>query len=191
MYKILYKKNNFNSTIEEDYLHVLPKDVIKHIERMSNRNRKCMSIHTWLLLNKLCNEIYNCDLSKFTFTYNENGKPIFEEFFVSLAHTNEFACVGIANYPIGIDMEVIRPLKNIRMKIGLCQDETISDEEFFVRFTQEEALVKKKGGFLGFPKGRLDKLKDNVDSIIVKLENQRVILSYTPNEKEVEIQYEN
>lgn len=189
MYKILYKKDNSNNITKSEYQQFLPEDVIKHIDEINNQDRKCASIHTWLLLNKLCNEIYHRDLSMFTFTYNENGKPLFKEFFVSLAHTKGLICVGMADFPIGIDIEMIYPLKNKRIKRILCGNENLSDEEFFIRFTQQEASVKKAGTLLGYPKGVLNKQKDDVCSIILKLDNESFILSYTANEIKAEIRY--
>lgn len=191
MFKILYQKNDLKNDLESSYNKVLPSDVIKHIELMNNTKRKNASIHAWLLLNKLCNEVYYHNLADFTFTYNENGKPIFADFYVSLAHSGDYSCAGIASFPIGIDMEVIRTLHdNKRIKKVLCGDERLSDKEFLIRFSQEESLVKKRGSFLGIPRKKLCALHDEVSSIILELDNQNYILSYTPNDKTVEISKE-
>lgn len=191
MYKIVYQKNDSKITFENSNKKVLPSDVIKHIEMMNNEKRKNASIHVWLLLNKLCNEVYHHNLVDFTFTYNENGKPIFDDFYVSLAHSGDYSCAGIASFPIGIDMEVIRTLYgDKRIKKVLCGDEMISDKEFFIRFSQEEALVKKKGTFLGIPRNKLCALYDEVSSIILELDNENYVVSYTPNDKTVEIRKE-
>lgn len=191
MFKILYQKIDLKNDLESIYNKVLPTDVVKHIEMIHNQERKNASIHAWLLLNKLCNEVYHHNLADFTFTYNENGKPIFDSFFVSLAHSGDYSCVGIASFPIGIDMEVIRTLyADKRIKKVLCDDERLSNEEFLIRFSQEETLVKKKGSFLGIPRKKLCALHDEVSSIILELDNQNYILSYTPNDKTVEISKE-
>ena len=95
------------------------------------------------------------------FSYNENGKPYFENGpFFSISHCTEAIAVAVSDEPVGIDIESIRHAdlsliervmskdESERLKV---KDERMRDRLFTRLWTQKEAIVKAQGtGIVSF-----------------------------------------
>ena len=77
------------------------------------------------------------------------GKPYFPErpeLHFSLSHTEGAALVGLSDYPIGVDIEKIRPLgPRVKQKLGA----ELTEEEAVQRWTGLEACAKRSGKGVG------------------------------------------
>ncbi len=185
MYKIVYSEIKASNL--DDALLFLPKEVKKHINNIRNYHRKKESICAWSLLNGLVKDTFCKELVEYPFRYNKNGKPEFDNFFVSLSHSKGIVCVAIADYEIGIDIEKIRNLnfqEKLKEKLGV--NPQISNENFIALFTRKEAYVKAKGETIGRLKN-LDRNIEKVANVIIQIEDDMYSLAYYPNASEVEI----
>ena len=133
------------------------------IERLSKEDDVRRSLLGEILLKKLLcklgknNEIIQCD---------SNGRPYLEGkgLHISITHSGNMVACAIDGQPIGIDAEMIRPIK-LSLINRVCNDaeaeyilpalnrkaekETIDDdvvlEKFFSVWTSKEAIIKKSG----------------------------------------------
>ncbi len=186
MLKILYKV--IDESIENFSLAFLPLEVQNHLNQIQQKDRKKQSIYAWFLLNKLVNQTFHKNLSDYTFHYNENGKPEFKEFFVSLSHSFDVCAVGLSDKEVGIDIEKKRPLPQMEaLKERLCGSKQITDDEFFFAFTKVESVVKAKGLKLGYHLDKINLKLDNTKSKKIEIENQIFYLSYYSKNEIVEI----
>lgn len=84
--------------------------------------------------------------------WRENsGKPVTDRGYFSLSHSHGLVACAVAEVPVGIDVEKIRPVSPQLLRV-LSPDERESvrcDEDFFRLWTLKEALVKCRGGVLG------------------------------------------
>jgi 4'-phosphopantetheinyl transferase len=92
------------------------------------------------------------------FRYGPNGKPEVEGVHFNVAHTGDLALLAIADAPVGVDVERIRPMKNAT---ALAQRWFHADEvariaaaaeplgEFFRTWTMKEASLKLIGVGVG------------------------------------------
>lgn len=89
------------------------------------------------------------------FEYNEFGKPFIHErpdIQFSISHTKNAVAVAISRYPIGLDIEQIRPQSEalIRKTMNAAEQQQIADSQtpdttFTVLWTQKEAVLKLFG----------------------------------------------
>lgn len=186
MYKIVYSEVKHSD--RNDSLLFLPEEVRDHIANIKDFHRKEESIVAWSLLNMLVKDTFCKELIEYSFRYNQNGKPEFEEFFVSLSHSKGAVCVAIADYEIGVDIEKIRKLHyQKQLKKKCCQNHQISNEDFFLYFARREAYMKAKGEKLGLFKNNLDSDEETIASIVLQIQNEKYALAYYPKASEVEI----
>ena len=135
----------------------------KRIERLAKEDDIRRSLLGEILLKKLLcesgknNEIIQCD---------NNGRPYLEdrELHISITHSGDMVACAIDSQPIGIDAELIRPIK-LSLINRVCnaaeakhilsgynrkdEKETVYDdavlEKFFSVWTSKEAVIKKSG----------------------------------------------
>ena len=108
----------------------------------------------YLLLLKALREDYGITDAP-AFKYGEHGKPTLTEYpeiYFNLSHCREAAICVIDNYPIGVDIENIRPYKESLARYTMNEEEldTIKkaankDLAFTRLWTQKEAVVKLWG----------------------------------------------
>jgi 4'-phosphopantetheinyl transferase len=109
------------------------------------------------------------------------------EYFWSLAHKTDYVAGVVADFPIGMDIEKIRPCApglyhmtadDAEWKLG----ETVSDQLFFRYWTAKEAVLKSVGiGLKALSKCR----------VIEVLDDRHLMLSYKQKEFDVEHFYFN
>lgn len=87
------------------------------------------------------------------FLYNEHGAPSIENGpYISISHCKNGIAVAVSNKPIGIDIEVVKPLKEelVRKTMNPKEQELILQDEqpdwqFIRLWTQKEAYLKMIG----------------------------------------------
>ena len=89
-------------------------------------------------------------------TATESGKPVSKNVFFSVSHTDGAALLVLADRPVGIDVERIRPADEGTRAFVLSEKEFAAirtDKDFFKVWTAKESLVKAEGsGFDRDPK---------------------------------------
>ncbi|MCR5780953.1 MAG: 4'-phosphopantetheinyl transferase superfamily protein [Bacteroidaceae bacterium] len=108
----------------------------------------------YLLLLKALREDYGITDAP-AFKYGEHGKPTLTEYpeiHFNLSHCREAAICVIDNYPIGVDIENIRPYKESLARYTMNDEELATiqsaknkDLAFTRLWTQKEAIVKLSG----------------------------------------------
>lgn len=180
----------FIDKVDKLDINVLPTEVIDHINSIKNESRKNQSIACWSLLNKLVYSYYNKNLCDVPFRYQENGKPLFDDFSVSLAHSHNIVCCALACEEVGIDVEMVRILEHFENLVDkMCYNKgEISVKEFISYFVKKEAKIKKSGQRLGLQRNNLDLDTDDVGiKEIVNNNFEYYELAYYPN-REVNIE---
>lgn len=86
-------------------------------------------------------------------TFTKAGKPYFRgsRVYISLSHSSGFVAAAISPYPVGIDIEGVRPVSD-RAKLAArlfspaeaekMADPTATDEDYIRLFTKKEAYLK-------------------------------------------------
>lgn len=179
----------FINKVYELDINVLPSQVIEHIKCINNESRRNQSLACWHLLNKLIFSIYKKNLCEFSFCYQKNGKPIFKNFYVSLAHSHNLVCCALADEEIGVDVEIVRNLKHFNNLVNkMCYNKSnCTVKEFISCFAKKEAKIKKNGEMLGLQHKSIDLDVDDVGICEIVNDNFELYeLAYYPN-KEVNI----
>lgn len=128
--------------------------------------RQC--VLSYLLLCKGLKEVFSFDEMPI-FEYGEHGKPYIAsrpDIHFSISHCKTAVACAVSTRPIGIDIETIRPLKEIVVKYAMNEAErnqiliaTSPAETFTELWTKKEALLKLTG------EGINDNMKDILSNL--------------------------
>ena len=156
---------------------------------LKKKNQKVFnsSIFSWYCLDLIVKKHYHKNLKELDFYFTKNGKPAVRAFYFNISHSIDFCAVAISNKKIGIDVEKVRKIDNIENmvdKLFWCLPLNNKDLliNFFIGFTQYEALIKYNGETVGYPKRQLMIRKD-VETNLIEYNNNLYVLSYKGCEK--------
>ncbi len=148
------------------------------IENCSNEKVRLEKYSVWKLLAYAIKKSFGLKSEKLNFQKKENGQWVCDTCYFSLSHSENIVAVAVSNYPIGIDVEIIKPHSDdVAKRIfteGELQEFLQLDKkertDFFVKkWTQKESIYKKDGGEAFEPK----KIEDfNGESRIIN-DNER------------------
>ena len=102
------------------------------------------------------------------YSLNEYGKPISKDKYFNVSHSKGIVAIALSEYPVGLDLELIRPYKE-SLKSLICNDiendYIKSSKDFYKVWTSKESLVKCigtgfKGSLKAIPSLPLDDLKE-------------------------------
>lgn len=121
-----------------------------------------LSVMAYRLLCKALREEHNIDFPP-SFAYEEGGKPFLKDhphIHFNLSHCRAGAACAVADHPVGVDMETVRPYKDALARHALSDDEyarvaaSPDPAAAFIRlWTMKEAFAKLTG------RGLRDELK--------------------------------
>ncbi|MCM1513991.1 MAG: hypothetical protein NC090_03290 [Anaeroplasma bactoclasticum] len=158
----------------------LPNNVI---EKILSKEKKAYqeSLYAWWILQYFAKEWL--DISDLHVTFNENGKPIFEQFYASISHSKGVIAVAISTKEVGIDIEKVVPIAHIEKLINTLYAHPLeasinSTMHFYTTFTKKEAKIKYEGKKLGYPRHQLDVGIEEVRSLFLDIQDERYVLSY-------------
>ena len=184
MLHIYYAKIRENYHID---IEIFP-DIIKdYLLRKKNQKALYSSIFSWYCLDLIVKKHYHKNLKDLDFYFTKLGKPMVRLFYFNISHSADFCVVAISNKKIGIDVEKVREIDNIENivnKLFWCLPLNNKDllMNFFIGFTQYEALIKYNGKTIGYPKKQLMIRKD-VETNLINYNNILYVLSYKGCEK--------
>jgi 4'-phosphopantetheinyl transferase len=111
------------------------------------------------LLKEVITQVYGIELPKIA--PDDHGKPFFPEvptIHFNLSHCHTLALCGVSDSPIGVDAELIRPLRGNVLSRSFSQRERQlvkqsenSNETFFRLWTLKESYVKALGVGITYP----------------------------------------
>lgn len=132
-----------------------PKERMDEIKKCASQKARREKYYVWVLLGKALKELLNLEIDNLQFTKNSNGKWISRDVCFSLSHTDGLVAVAISDSPVGVDCELIRPMKaGIEKKmltecelreLGLTSPE---DRDIYIldSWCSKEAVFKMKDG---------------------------------------------
>ena len=88
-----------------------PKERMDEIKKCASQKARREKYYVWVLLGKALKELLNLEIDNLQFTKKSNGKWISPSICFSLAHTDGLVAVAISDSPVGVDCELIRPMK--------------------------------------------------------------------------------
>ena len=184
MLHIYYAEMKENNNID---IEIFP-DIIKdYLLKKKNQKVFNSSIFSWYCLDLIVKKHYHKNLKELDFYFTKNGKPAVRAFYFNISHSIDFCAVAISNKKIGKDVEKVRKIDNIENmvdKLFWCLPLNNKDLliNFFIGFTQYEALIKYNGETVGYPKRQLMIRKD-VETNLIEYNNNLYVLSYKGCEK--------
>lgn len=78
----------------------------------------------------------------------KSGKPVIENGYISLSHSGKFAVCAYSPFPVGVDIEIPRPVRaSVRKRILSAEEleEGLDDHALLKRFVIKEAYLKLTG----------------------------------------------
>ena len=148
---------------QEPIKEVYPKERQQEIESSLNSKVKLQKYCAWQTLKRAVEIFTKKSFKEFTFVKESSGKWVSDSFYFSLAHSEEFVAVAISNRPIGLDLQVIKPLSTGLKEKILCKEEiavyndfSMQAQELFLLkcWCKKEAMLKQKGESALAPKSR-------------------------------------
>lgn len=133
-------ENIYNISSEEyqDVYLSLDNNLKNHILKKVRDKDKMLSLAGYVLLKRL-----DVDVSKIYFS--DNLKPLSKDIYFSISNKGEVVTVIKSNFPVGIDIEIIKPFnKSILKFFSEAERKYIKDdlEKFFKIWTAKEAYIK-------------------------------------------------
>lgn len=111
---MILKKKNITTVGESEYayyLNKMPDDKQKNISAYRKDEDKKRSVCGYMLALKTLSEFMNKNEKEVSVSYDENGKPVTEGCFLSIAHAGDYAICAVSDKPIGVDAEILREVK--------------------------------------------------------------------------------
>ncbi|MBQ7045678.1 MAG: 4'-phosphopantetheinyl transferase superfamily protein [Clostridia bacterium] len=158
---LLRKITDFSPAEYDEVYRSLSDSRKTHIDKMKLKDDKQRSLLATAIVNELLGKMGEAA----TLSVGENGKPVLKgsELFVSISHSNEAVVCAVSHEPVGIDIELIKPVKAAFIKRVCTKEEleyvlpdadkikdlVIEDTDILIRFfkvwTAKEAYFKKHG----------------------------------------------
>ena len=172
-----------NSPIDENTFQFLLKFVQQDKKERILKQRKKQNADNMLIADVLTkiaiNNVFEIPLQEQNFAYSNHGKPYlsgFSDVHFNISHSGSYVACGLADKPIGIDIQKIgtyKPdlAKKVCNEAELTQIETSFDNasEFTKIWTQKEAVLKMQG--LGIANGNIKNCLQSLDVESQKLDN--------------------
>lgn len=142
-----------------------------------------------LLLNDILENNYFKDINLLEYVYNESGKPYLKDdnLYFSLSHSNGIVALTVSKEEIGLDIELIKPIKESVAKrimneneycIYSSLDKNKKITYFYEVWTSKEAYVKKLGTTISFNPSNIEIDEDILIKRII-IDNNEYMLAVT------------
>lgn len=133
---------------QEKMLAILPPRRRERLEKLSRDKIPAEPLCAYALLLRILHALYGWNVLP-QMAYNQYGKPFFPDYpdvHFNISHTRGALLVGVHNQPLGVDLELIRPVsaRTMEMIAGVSQE-----KEFFENWVRRESRGKWGGIGLG------------------------------------------
>lgn len=150
---------NINSLSEEQTkkcLSLMTEQRKEYLERLSNKKRKQQTVAAEWLAKTTVAGLLSLKTEDIIIERDKKGKPFVKDsdIHISISHSGDFVALAVDAKPVGIDIEVIRPLDlSVAKKVCNDSDNILLNSSgskerlntFFKIWTAKEAYFKKKG----------------------------------------------
>lgn len=107
-----------------EYYNLLPDNFKNEVNKYKDTIQHERSTFAWYLFHNVLHK-KKIDSSKLIISHNEFGKPLIENIYFSLSHSNNIVCLAISNRDVGVDVEVIEEKDN-----DLLAKKIMTDDEY-------------------------------------------------------------
>ena len=126
----------------------LPDIIVNHCKDYKIEYKYVESISAWNALNDVILKITNNSLTNENVTFSPRKKPLFNDGYISLSHSNGVVAVCYSKNSCAIEIELVNDNKNYTtLKKRLNLSNNVSNEEFFKEWTKIEAVSKLNDKF--------------------------------------------
>ncbi len=149
-----------------------------YTKQIHDNNHENLHCAAWKLLEQAIQETYHIPLPKVA--TDEHGKPYFpqrQDIHFNITHCTGLVTCVLDSHPVGIDAEIIRPLREGVLRRSFSESEaknvhnsTNPDKTFFQYWTLKEAFVKAIGIGISYPLNKVN-FAWNDDKIISNQDN--------------------
>ena len=118
----------------------LPSVILNRVNAHKTENKRLESLTAWSLINNLLFKVTGKWLCEYNLTFSPNGKPLIDNGFISLSHSNGVVAVGYSKADFGLDIEVCKNAEKytaVAKKLGVSVD-----NELFLKWTAVESVTK-------------------------------------------------
>lgn len=187
----LYLFNQYEQ-LSESFLSrallALPNDRYIRAQRYHQEIDRKNSIVAYLMLKYALRECY--DITVFRMKLGEYGKPYLPEhphIHFNISHCKEGCAVAVADRPVGIDIQEIRPFswsiaKNVCGQSELDQLKRCADRKryFTKMWTMKESYIKMIGKGISYGLDQVDTIENCTNATVLKLKNCFVAVCVSP-----------
>lgn len=148
------------------------------------------SLCGWLLARVLCCEKLGAENHTLHFGTIGNGKPVLDgypDFAFNISHTKGAVAAAVADRPVGVDVEQVRPVrtaianrfftKRERDYVFERDDPGEVQRRFFLVWTRKESWIKRSGKGLSTPLSSFDTIGGKAAGHLFTRQQQSCILS--------------
>lgn len=127
--------------LDKDYSFNLPINIINHVSKYDNDEQRKISSLGYHFLGELIKNISQKDLLKDIY-FSNNGKPLLDNYYVSLSHKKDYVIVSFSLINHGVDIEEMKENYNPRIIKKIMNIDVSSKDEFYKLWTSKEVMVK-------------------------------------------------
>ena len=142
-----------------------------------------------LLLNDILENNYFLDPKEIEYIYNESGKPYLKDknLYFSLSHSNGIIALTVSKEEVGLDIELIKPVKDALAKRIMTTEEyniynTLDKNKkityFYEVWTSKEAYVKKLGTSITLTPSNIE-IDEDILIKRINIDNNEYMLAVT------------
>lgn len=164
----------------------------KRLEKIKKSNNTLFikeQLGSSILLNDILENNYFLDPKEIEYIYNESGKPYLKDknLYFSLSHSNGIVALTVSKEEIGLDIELIKPVKDSVAKrimndreynIYSSLDKNKKITYFYEVWTSKEAYVKKLGTTISLNPSNIEIDEDILIKRII-IDNNEYMLAVT------------
>ena len=152
---------NINDFSDQNYnlcLSLMDEKRRQYIHSLKHQKGKLLSVAAEWLVKTNASTLLNKNIEEIVLLRDEKGKPYIKDnpVYISISHSGDFAAAAFHNSPVGIDIEVLRPV-DIRLKNRICTNRDLvfrgcARENFF--FPVRRWTVQENRSRARYPCGR-------------------------------------
>ena len=189
---VLYARVNDSIAFSE----LFPKARDEEVRASKNEKVRREKYLVWKLLERGIKEHTSLDFANLQFTKTENGQWICPDVHFSLSHTDGAICVAVSRHPVGVDIEMVHPIKVEMCRRFLSNREaeymdSLPEEKrelfFLEAWVKKESLFKRDGKRSLMPK-QTDTLSSDAALSHITLDGAEYLIalsSYDNNKCEI------
>lgn len=164
----------------------------KRLEKIKKSNNTLFikeQLGSSILLNDILENNYFLDPKEIEYIYNESGKPYLKDknLYFSLSHSNGIVALTVSKEEVGLDIELIKPVKEALAKrimtteeynIYNSLDKNKKITYFYEVWTSKEAYVKKIGTSITLTPSNIE-IDEDILIKRINIDNNEYMLAVT------------